>query len=486
MVVIVLETPATFKMNSEVSVSKPLRIIPEYMQYAEKHSIYKLMERLLKLLIIDRPEDPISYLIKYLEKDVGDVPSIFIFGPKSSGKHLLGSMLRERLQCVMISDNDAYSLCSKGKNASLQELTTALTRRLKEPDCESKGYIVVGFPRYEDEAKALIREGIFPEYAVFLDSPLITLIERASGERVDPETGDLYNLIYNPPADTSVERRLIKMPENGEETIRKLYSEYSREVVLLKKIYRSVAYEFNADQPISDLYSSVLARVNQRHRSAELITPKIILLGYPGAGKHTQANLLAKRYGLIPVKCGHLVLREIVNQSSIGKVMKTYVYKNIPVPDAIIAEAVRKRLNETDCTTYGWILYGYPRTRQQAELLSSHKLEPTRVILLDIHQSCASERLSGRRIDPVSGTRFHISCESAEDASLSQRGLKDPNDEEGVIGPKLSRFIAHRDDIIDYYDSRVIRVHADRDIHTVFEEIESAIVNPLPRLNLVK
>nr|AAW25378.1 SJCHGC06102 protein [Schistosoma japonicum] len=445
-----------------------------------------MMERLLKLLILDRPEDPISYLIKYLEKDIEDVPSIFIFGPKPSGKTFLGSMLSERLQCVMISDNDLFSLCSRGKNASLQELTTALTRRLKEPDCESKGYIIVGFPRYENEAKALIHEGVFPEYAIFLDSPLVTLVERASGEKVDPETGDLYNLIYNPPPNTSVERRLLKIPENDEETIRKLYSEYSREVVLLKKIYRSVAYEFDADQPISDLYSSVLARVNQRHRSAELMTPKIILLGYPGAGKHTQANLLAKRYGFIPVNCGQLVLREIAKQSPIGKIMKTYVYKNIPVPDAIIAEAVKQRLNETDCTTYGWILYGYPRTRQQAELLSSHKLEPTRVIFLDINQSCAFERLSGRRIDPVSGTSFHILCESAEDVSLSQRGLQNPNDKECVIGPKLSRFTTHRDDIIDYYDSCVIRVHADRDIHTVFEEIESAIVNPLPRLNLVK
>ncbi|KAH8853470.1 Adenylate kinase 8 [Schistosoma japonicum] len=412
-------------MNSEITESKPVRIPPEYIQYAEKHSIYKMMERLLKLLILDRPEDPISYLIKYLEKDIEDVPSIFIFGPKPSGKTFLGSMLSERLQCVMISDNDLFSLCSRGKNASLQELTTALTRRLKEPDCESKGYIIVGFPRYENEAKALIHEGVFPEYA---NSPLVTLVERASGEKVDPETGDLYNLIYNPPPDTSVERRLLKIPENDEETIRKLYSEYSREVVLLKKIYRSVAYEFDADQPISDLYSFVLARVNQRHRSAELMTPKIILLGYPGA-----------------------------------------------VPDAIIAEAVKQRLNETDCTTYGWILYGYPRTRQQAELLSSHKLEPTRVIFLDINQSCAFERLSGRRIDPVSGTSFHILCESAEDVSLSQRGLQNPNDKECVIGPKLSRFTTHRDDIIDYYDSCVIRVHADRDIHTVFEEIESAI-----------
>lgn len=123
---------------------------------------------------------------------------------------------------------------------------------------------------------------------------------------------------------------MVKLTENDEDLIKKRYSEYNRQMVLLKRIYSSVAYEFNADQPINDLYHFVLAKVNQSRRSIALQTPKVVLLGYPGAGKHTQAHLLAKKYGLIPVDCGHLILREVANRSSVGNIMKTYVQKNIP------------------------------------------------------------------------------------------------------------------------------------------------------------
>uniref|UniRef100_A0AA85JW51 Uncharacterized protein n=1 Tax=Trichobilharzia regenti TaxID=157069 RepID=A0AA85JW51_TRIRE len=232
-------------MISEISeVAKPVLIPPEYIHYADQQSIFDLIQRLLKLLIIDRPEDPISYLIKYLEKDINDVPSIFMFGPRYAGKKTLARLLKEKLHCVVLNGEEIYKLCTNERNASPQELTAALKKRLKEPDCESKGYIIVDFPRFESEAKALRREGIFPEYAIFLEAPLPLLIETVSAKRIDPQTGDLYNMIYNPPLDPLVERRLRKLPGNEEEDVRKEYDDYKREVVLLKNIYSSVAYEF--------------------------------------------------------------------------------------------------------------------------------------------------------------------------------------------------------------------------------------------------
>ncbi|KAF8563069.1 hypothetical protein P879_09770 [Paragonimus westermani] len=150
------------------------------------------------------------------------------------------------------------------------------------------------------------------------------------------------------------------------------------------------------------------------------------------------------------------------------------------VPDAIVAEALKERLTQADCTTRGWILYGYPRSRQQAELLDSENLAPNRVFAMEVSQVCAAERITGRRIDPVTGTRFHMAYRPTE-VELSERMLQNPKDVECVVGSKLAQFAAHREDLYDYYSSKLIHVHANLDAHTVFEEIEAGLINPLPR-----
>ncbi|CAL8078640.1 unnamed protein product [Calicophoron daubneyi] len=470
-------------MISQISENvKPIQIPASYVQYAEKHSIFEMTQKLLKNLIIDRPDDPLTYLIDYLDKESEDRPPIFIMGPVSSGKRTLAQLLSEKLNYVVITAADVCSLCPGDKTASPKQLAQLLKKRLKEPDCESRGYILVGFPRFETEAKALRWEGIYPDYAIFLDVPTQTLIERTLGKRVDPFTGIMYHVVTNPPPTVEIEARLLPLPDNTESVIREEIEAYQRETVLLHQIYKPVARDFNADRPITDTYNYLVAHVNQPPRNLALRTPRIILLGFAGSGKTTQADLLSKKYGLIAVHCGDLIKREIANHSSLGRAMKSYAEREMAVPDAIVAEVVKSRLTQADCATKGWVLHGYPRSRQQAEILDSEGLQPNRVMVLDIAQVCAAERLTGRRIDPVTGVRYHLAFKPKEDVQISERALQHPLDRECAVGSKLARYAAHRNELFDHYAPILVHVDATVDAHTVFEQIEAGLVNPLPRV----
>ncbi|KAA0188149.1 hypothetical protein FBUS_05991 [Fasciolopsis buskii] len=102
-------------MISVISQDKrPVRIPPEYVQYAEKHSIFRLAQTLLKALIIDRPDDPLTYLIDYLENDYFNSSSLFILGPKCSGKHTLSELLSLELRRVVLTAEDIFKLCPEG------------------------------------------------------------------------------------------------------------------------------------------------------------------------------------------------------------------------------------------------------------------------------------------------------------------------------------------------------------------------------------
>lgn len=149
----------------------------------------------------------------------------------------------------------------------------------------------------------------------------------------------------------------------------------------------------------------------------------------------------------------------------------------------MILKLLENRLTELDCTLKGWVLYGFPRTVNQARLLDNAALEPNRIVFLNIPHSEAAARLNGRRLDLVTGRRYHM-CHNPPSEHLldsaPQRIRKTPGTEDCDISIKLARYAAHRDQLLNYYGSRMSQVNADRDIETVFEHVESVITKPLP------
>ena len=133
---------------------------------------------------------------------------------------------------------------------------------------------------------------------------------------------------------------------------------------------------------------------------------KLILLGAPGAGKGTQADVLSRKLNIPTISTGNMLRAAISNGSPVGLEAKSYMEKGQLVPDSVIIGIVKERLAESDCAN-GYILDGMPRTIPQAEALRDNGIELDAVLSLEISDEEIINRMSGRRICPHCGASFH-------------------------------------------------------------------------------
>ena len=134
---------------------------------------------------------------------------------------------------------------------------------------------------------------------------------------------------------------------------------------------------------------------------------KLILLGAPGAGKGTQADILSRRLNIPTISTGNMLRAAISNGSAVDLEAKSYMDKGALVPDSVIIGIVKERLAESDCAN-GFILDGMPRTIPQAEALRDNGISFDAVVSLEISDDEIVERMSGRRVCPKCGATFHV------------------------------------------------------------------------------
>lgn len=134
---------------------------------------------------------------------------------------------------------------------------------------------------------------------------------------------------------------------------------------------------------------------------------KLILLGAPGAGKGTQAEILSRMLNIPTISTGNILRAAMKNGTPVGLKAKEYVDSGKLVPDDVIIGIVRERLAEDDCKN-GYILDGVPRTIPQAEALEQSGVDIDTALSIEISDEAIVERMSGRRTCKDCSTTFHI------------------------------------------------------------------------------
>lgn len=189
----------------------------------------------------------------------------------------------------------------------------------------------------------------------------------------------------------------------------------------------------------------------------------VILLGAPGAGKGSQAELLVKRYQIPHIATGDIFREHFKKETPIGKLAKEYINKGQLVPDQLTNDIVRDRLSQKDVQK-GFILDGYPRNLVQAkaldQLIERHGWKVTAVININPPQDILVNRISGRRICSKCGAVYHVTNKKTKVEGICDvcggELIQRKDDSAEVVLKRLEVYENQTKELIDYYRNQGI------------------------------
>ena len=211
---------------------------------------------------------------------------------------------------------------------------------------------------------------------------------------------------------------------------------------------------------------------------------RVVLLGPPGAGKGTQANLLQKQFEACQVSTGAILRKAVSEQTPLGKEAAEYINRGVLVPDSVIVKLVGERLQANDCAN-GFILDGFPRTIGQAqsleEMLAKMGLALDCVLSIQVPQKLIVQRLAGRRTCKVCGTLYHVDFDPPKVQAVCDRCggelYQREDDREETITTRLNVYDNQTAPLVNYYKERGMLRKVDG-VGTI-EEIHHRVIQAL-------
>ena len=179
----------------------------------------------------------------------------------------------------------------------------------------------------------------------------------------------------------------------------------------------------------------------------------IIFLGPPGAGKGTQAQRICETFGIPQISTGDILRRAIKEETPTGLKAKAYIDAGKLVPDEVVIDIVRDRLDQEDCKA-GYILDGFPRTVPQAEALADFA-QIDAVVELDVADEKLVQRLSGRRVCLNCGATYHVSTMKSDCCNHCGQALvqRDDDKPETVLS-RLKVYHEQTAPLVSYYQDK--------------------------------
>jgi len=184
---------------------------------------------------------------------------------------------------------------------------------------------------------------------------------------------------------------------------------------------------------------------------------RIILLGPPGAGKGTQANIIKQKFKIPQISTGDMLRAAISEGSELGISAKKIMDAGELVSDELILDLVKERINQNDCNE-GYLFDGFPRTIAQANGITSSKIDIDYVVEITAKDEEIIKRMSGRRVHLASGRTYHIEFNppkiKGKDDETGDELVQREDDQESTVRKRLDVYRKETAPLIDHYNNQ--------------------------------
>jgi len=206
----------------------------------------------------------------------------------------------------------------------------------------------------------------------------------------------------------------------------------------------------------------------------------IIFLGAPGAGKGTQAEIVASKFNIPTISTGNIIREALKTGTEMGLKAKSFIESGKLVPDEVVIGIIKERLDKGDCGN-GFILDGFPRTIPQAEALDEMGIIIDKVVDIEVPDECIMERMTGRRVCGSCGASYHLIFKKpAKDGVCDSCGselVQRKDDAPETVADRLQVYHDQTEPLKSYYadKNRLAEVDGLGDVSEITERVLSVL-----------
>jgi len=201
----------------------------------------------------------------------------------------------------------------------------------------------------------------------------------------------------------------------------------------------------------------------------------VVIAGAPASGKGTQCEFIKQEHGLFHLSTGDLLREHVRNGTEVGKRAKGFMDKGELVPDEVIIDLVKHKLNEPGVKQQGILLDGFPRTKEQANALKDNGIHVDLFVLMDVPDEMLLKRVEGRREDPVTKKIYNVTSNPPVDPEVTKRLIQRSDDTREAMTVRIKKYHENVASVRDNYTNMLCPVNGNRMALEVHGEIRKCL-----------